>query len=307
MNLKGYGILPVLVLYMIFPLTFSIGKAGMIYCPSTFFIALRMTLSGLIMLGIHGWSNRGKWSYNSSDMLLLLQGGFFGIYLTYVPEFWALQYLSVAKSALLFVLAPFFTALFAYLHNLEIFSYKKIVGLAIGLMGFVPMLLVDTAQEGSFKHVFALNLPEVVTIISVGCYAYSWVLVKRLINEQKYSTWFINGVMMTSGGIAAGVTSFFCDGWYKGIDPVVAWGPLMWYISLITIVGMICYFLYSHLLLNFSATMLSFFGFTEPFFAAFYGWVFLSETVSWIFFVSIAVVSSGLYLFYQDELKSQKG
>jgi drug/metabolite transporter (DMT)-like permease len=303
MNLKKYGILPVIILYMVFPLTFSIGKAGMMYAPSTSFIALRMILGGLFMLGVFAVNYTGKWKLDLTDAFLFFQAGLFGIYLTYVPEFWALRYLSVAKSALLFVLAPFFTALFSRIHGIETFSNKKILGLAIGMLGFIPIFIFNSGQEASFQSFFSLDLPEIVTIFSVACYAYSWIVIKRLINEKHYSGWLINGITMTFGGLAAGVTAFFFDGWYTGVSPITVWSSFLWYIFLITFVGIVCYFLYAHLLENFSATLVSFFGFTEPFFAALYGWIFLGETVSWIFFASLFIISAGLYMFYQEELR----
>jgi drug/metabolite transporter (DMT)-like permease len=59
------------------------------------------------------------------------------------------------------------------------------------------------------------------------------------------------------------------------------------------------------LLRRFTATFVSFAGFTTPLFTAILGWFFLGETVTMSFYLSTIVVFSGLYLFYQDEL--QKG
>jgi drug/metabolite transporter (DMT)-like permease len=303
MDLKKYGIAPVLLLYMVFPLTFSIGKAGMKFAPSTLFIAARMLLSGAVMFGVYTFFGRKKYKISYSDAFLLFKAALFGIYLTYIPEFWALQYMSVAKTAFLFVLAPFFTALFSRLHGMEEFSYQKIVGLTVGMLGFIPMFFVNTGQEAKFAHFMALDLPEAVTIFSVACYAYSWIIVKKLIKQKKYSMWFVNGTSMTLGGFGALITSFFYDGWMQNGIPITAFVPFVWYVFLIMIVGIICYCLYSVLLDDFSPTLISFFGFTEPFFAAFYGWLFLSETVSWTFFSSAFIVGFGLYLFYKEELK----
>ena len=303
MNLKKFGIAPLIFLYMVFPLTFSLSKMAMMYSPPTAFIALRMICTGLILLICFLMQHKGPYTFELNDARLFFKAGLFGIYLTYVPELWALQYLSVAKSAFLFVLAPFFTALFAHIYEKESFSRKKIIGLIIGLIGFIPMLIATTGQEENFKSFFSLNLPEVITILSVACYAYSWIPIKQLTNEKKYSPWFINGIAMLGGGLAAAATSFFCDGWYKGVCPITNWKALFWYILLVLFVGIFCYILYTYLLKSFSTTLVSFFCFTEPFFAAIYGWFFLGEVVSFWFFISIFIVSIGLYIFYQEELQ----
>ena len=50
-------------------------------------------------------------------------------------------------------------------------------------------------------------------------------------------------------------------------------------------------------------TILSFFGFFIPLFAAFFGWLWLGEEVSCAFYTTVGLVTIGLYLFYQEELK----
>ncbi|MFT6765333.1 MAG: drug/metabolite transporter (DMT)-like permease, partial [Alteromonas naphthalenivorans] len=237
MNLKKFGVIPLIILYMVFPLSFSLSKMGMLYAPSTTFIALRMVLSGLFFLVCFAIQHKGRFTLTFVDYRLFFKASFFGIYLTYVPELWALQYLSVAKSAFLFVLAPFFTALFTHIYEKEIFSNKKIIGLMIGLVGFIPILIATTSTEETFKSFSFLNLPEIITILSVACYAYSWIPIKQLMNDKKYSPWLINGVAMLGGGIGATVTAFFCDGWYTGVSPVTNWTALSWYLFLILLVG----------------------------------------------------------------------
>ncbi len=303
MNLKRFGITPLILLYMVFPLMFSLSKMAMNYTPPTTFIALRMISAGLVLLVCFLLQHKERYTIIWEDARLFFKASLFGIYLTYVPELWALQYLSVAKSAFLFVLAPFFTALFAHLYEKESFSFKKIIGLIVGLIGFIPMLIATTGQEETFKSFFSLNLPEVITILSVAFYAYSWIPIKQLMNEKKYSPWLINGITMLGGGLGAAATSFFCDGWYKGVCPITDWKAVSFYVLLTLFVGVFCYILYTYLLKSFSTTLVSFFCFTEPFFAAFYGWFFLGEKVSYWFFISIFIVSIGLYIFYQEELQ----
>lgn len=122
MNLKQFGVAPLILLYMVFPLSFSVSKMAMMYATPTAFIALRMISTGLFLLVCFMFQHKGRYTFIFDDVHLFFKASLFGIYLTYVPELWALQYLSVAKSAFLFVLAPFFTALFSYLYEKESFS-----------------------------------------------------------------------------------------------------------------------------------------------------------------------------------------
>ena len=63
------------------------------------------------------------------------------------------------------------------------------------------------------------------------------------------------------------------------------------------------YLLYTMMLKKYTATFLSFAGFIQPLCAAILGWFFLGEYVTYTFFLSAILVFSGLYLFYQEELK----
>lgn len=298
---KQFGVLPVLFLHMIFPLIFSIGKIGMQYAPFSFFISLRALSCGLVSLLVYALFINNKKSIARAHIPLFLQAGLFGIYLTFIPEFWSLQYLSVGKVAFLFVLAPFFTALFARILGLEIFSWQKIIGLIIGLLGFIPVLISKTGDEGSFSEFLSFDLPELTLIFAVACYAYSWIVIKKLIHKEDYSPWLVSGFSMVSGGTAALITSFFYDGWYQGICPVTHWWPLLGSIGALMSIAITCFVLYIYLLREYSATLISFFGFTRSFFGALYGWLFFRETISWIYIPSILVVSLGLYLFSKDE------
>jgi drug/metabolite transporter (DMT)-like permease len=145
---------------------------------------------------------------------------------------------------------------------------------------------------------------ELVVIFSVGCYSYGWFSVQTLIKERNYSSTLINGMRMLIGGILCAIGSFFIDPWSGGLPLVTNWVWYGWYIFLISCVGIFCYTLYANLLKYYSITFVAFAGFTEPLFAAFYAWILLGETVSWIFFVATVIVGIGLYQFYQEELQT---
>ena len=76
---------------------------------------------------------------------------------------------------------------------------------------------------------------------------------------------------------------------------------MIYSLSLILIANIICYNLYGYLLSRYSPTFLSFAGFMTPLFAAFLGWLFLGEQVTWHFFATIGFVILGLYLFHEKK------
>jgi drug/metabolite transporter (DMT)-like permease len=85
--------------------------------------------------------------------------------------------------------------------------------------------------------------------------------------------------------------------------PVTEFVPFLECAFLLIIVSnLICYNLYGALLRKYTATFMSFAGFSTPLFTAFFGWLFLGETVSFSFYLSAVIVFAGLILFNQEEL-----
>jgi drug/metabolite transporter (DMT)-like permease len=146
---------------------------------------------------------------------------------------------------------------------------------------------------------------------------------RTLVKDERYLPMFANGIAMLGGGLLALPTSLVFEGIPTLTIPATSkqggfiFGHLLYYttpyiasigtcvilgISLILIANVIGYNLQSFLLRTYTATFLSFAGFITPLFAAFYGWLFLGELVSWDFFATIMIVFIGLYLFYRQEL-----
>lgn len=67
--------------------------------------------------------------------------------------------------------------------------------------------------------------------------------------------------------------------------------------------NIIGYNLQAILVKKYTYTLISFSGLMSPLFAALISWLFLGESVSWIFFLSAAIVFVGLCIFYQEELR----
>lgn len=303
MEFRQFGIWPLLLMYIIFPVTYSLSKMATFYIPPVAFIALRMIPAGLAMLGLYFRKNKVSLKIDFTDTMLFTKAAFFGIYLTYTLELWALQYLSISQSAFMFILTVICALVFAYFFENEIFTPKKKAGLFVGLLGFLPIFLVEKQTLPHLRGFFVLGIPELTTIISMICYVYSWIPMKQLLNEKNYSPLLVNGIIMTGGGIAAAFTSFFIDGWSIKNNFSFDNVPYIFTcLGVILFVEFVSYVLYSHLLRHFSISLIALFGFIEPFFASLYGHFFLQESISVVLIPSLVIVSLGLYIFSSDEL-----
>ena len=311
----------IIILYMLFASTFTIGKAALVYTTPIFFIGTRMLIGGVLLLVYQYFFNKKHWRLSRDDIGLLAQISFFQYFAAFVLEFWALQWISSGKTALIWNLSPFITAIISFIILGEIFTKKKFLGLIVGFVGFLPILMTSAPSEkvpGSFLW---FSLPEFVLLGAVVCASYGWIVLKKA-QDRGYTTVMINSLTMTAAGIAAFITSFIVEGAPQIIPPTSCYatkipslcnlfGPywasvalfVFYTAALIVIANVICFNLYGYLLNFYSTTFLSFAGFITPLFAAFFGWIFLGEKIGLPFMVTVVIVFCGLMLFYQEELK----
>lgn len=288
----------IVFLYALCASTFTICKALLAFAKPFFFIGVRMFVAGALLLAYSYWKNRSAFSIDKKDRWNFVQIVLFHVYFAYILDLWSLQYITSSKSSFLYNVSPFLAALFSYFYFSEKMTVKKWIGLLIGFSGFLPEMFFNTSSSSSFW----LSMPELVLLGAVTSGVYGWIMLRKLVKDGHYSPTMVNGVGMVGGGLLALVTSFFVEGWQ--VSPVFQWWPFIQLTALIILVGNILFYnFYGFLLKKYTATFLSFAGFTTPLFAALFGWLFLGELVNWTFFLSIFVVCIGLYIFYQEELK----
>jgi drug/metabolite transporter (DMT)-like permease len=310
----------IFLVYLLLASTFTLGKAVLSYLDPIFFIALRMTVAGSLLLGYLAFCKRDKLVFCKKDWPLFAQIILFHVYFSYVCEFWALQYVTSSKTCLLFNLSPFFTALYSYFLFGERLSAQKWTGLFIGFSGMLFVLTACAPLEELVGHLSFFSIPELVLLGAVASGAYGWIVMSKLL-ARDYSHILVNGIGMLVGGIMAFITSFIYEGlpqlhipeqsqflesffsqylsnYTSSILSCVTYSAL-----LILIGNIIVYNLYGYLLRRHSPTLLSFAGFTTPLFAALLGWLFLGETISWQFLGSTVLTFIGLYLFCRKTYK----
>jgi drug/metabolite transporter (DMT)-like permease len=307
----------VLLLYVLFASTFTLGKLALNYCQPIFFIAIRMLLGGFLLLGYEYAFNRAKFKLQRDDYYRYLKLILFHIFFAFNLEFWALQYVSGAKACLIYNLSPFITALYAYHILKERLHKQQIVGLMIGFAGFLPILLACAPSEELVGSLGNISFPELALLGAVISSAFGWIIFKDFM-QKGYSFVLVNGIAMLGGGLLSlmaslcfeyrpyfkwPITQDWLSSWishtFNFYNPVVFF--LIYASLLILIANIICYNLYGYLLKKYSATFLSFAGFTCPLFAALYDWLFIGQLIGAPFIISFMIICMGLYIFYLYE------
>jgi drug/metabolite transporter (DMT)-like permease len=293
----------VILLYALFASVFTIGKTGLEYAQPLFFVGSRMLLAGILLLTYEFFYKRQEFKFKKKDFWRVFRLALFAIYLTNVFEFWGLKYLTSFKTCFIYSLSPFASALLAYFMFDDKLSLKKWLGLFVGCLGFLPILINESSTEELTGHIGFLSWAEVAVIIAAFSSVYGWSLLKQLVNENGYAPSMANGLSMAFGGIMALIHSSIVEEWDP--IPVTKVAPFLdCMLMLILISNLVCYNLYGYLLQRYSVTFVSFAGFVTPFFTALFGWYYLGEEVTWPFYLSAVIVFIGLFMFNQEELRS---
>jgi len=288
------------IMCVLFGSTFIFGSIAMQNAEPIFFIAIRMLISGSLMLGYLLLSRNSCKIHRKDIKLFLLLGGVH-ILIPYVGEFWALQYISAAKTSLIWSLSPFVTAIFAWFMFEEKMTPLKLVGMVIGFLGFIPIIMYQGTQESGLATLYNFSTADLALVIAVVSAAFAWSSFKKLMHKG-YRPLLINGWAMLIGGLYALILSPFFESWSP--VPVRNWPVVLGCLAMLVIVGgFVCYNLYGYLLKKYTVTFLAFAGGFIPFCTAGFQWLLLGQPVSVAFLISIIIISSGLYIFYKEELR----
>jgi len=294
----------IFLMQALFALTFPIGKKLLMYVPPAISTGIRFIIAGICFLGwtwytegVDALSAYAQRVYQEKIKWLMVIGCY--VYFAYLPEAWALQYMSAFKANLLWSTLPFISAFFEYILYGMVLRAQQWLGMFIGMCGALMIVMSHESSEVALASSVGMWLPEIALTISVGATAYAWFMIKDL-SSAGYSMSWINGAAMLSGGIASVLTGIGyehipmdCSAWFYGMALIM---------GLVIISNITAYTIYGFLLQTCSITFLSFSGFLCPIFGAFFCTVFCHDPLPLVYVYALVGILSGLYLFYREEL-----
>lgn len=291
----------VVLLYAILGFTITLSKILLAYASPVFLVGTRMLIAGLCLSG-YIYAKRGlRINVPFQNWVLILQFTVFGILIPHIARTWCLQHLPTVKTALLFNLAPFFSAIFAYFLLKEKLTLMQVTGLLIGCAGLIPLF----ARQGVAFAMWDMtgHFYEIILLIAVASLSYALIVMQQLVRHQGCSPVLANGLSMLLGGIFACNAAIFTE-------PILVKKDLPIFLGLlalnIIVSNFLCANLQAWLLKKHSPTFLSFASFLSPLFAAIFSRVLLNENVSANTFIAFILVLSGLGMYFYDGLRVKK-
>ena len=287
--------------YAILAATFTIAKKALSFSPPFFLIMSRFLVAGFFLGLFSLLRTTIFWKKVWHDRWLFAGVGLFHAYLAFIPEFWALQYVTSAKTSIIYAMTPFVAALLSYFFYDERLKFRQWLGMCIGILGLMPLIVLQ-AEPTTLAQIFSLSAPEAVLFGAMMSACYAWFIITKLMRNG-HSIIFINGVAMGLGGLLSIPTVLFAEP--NALEMVSSWYDFSVWLGLLVIIShFVSYNLYSWLLQRYSITFMTFCGFMCPLFSTLFGAWFLGEVITWHYWVSLIGITTGLALF--STIKTQK-
>ncbi len=269
---------------LLWSFAFVAGKIGVTDCPPLILLAGRFTLGGIVILGASAFRRDG-WQLGWREVAIFAILGVANNALYLGLGYTGLKSVSAGLGGLIVSANPVFTAPLAALLLGETLTWRKVLGLLLGIAGVGLIVEHRMAVGTDSLHGILFTLASLASIVA------GTILFKLL--APKGSLWIGNGIQNLAAGIVLTPIAFtFAD--VSEIVPslrlVLAFGFLVFGGSILA------YFIWFHLLKVCGATAASAYHFLMPPLGMLFAWLVLGEHVAFRDMLGIVPVALGIYL-----------
>jgi drug/metabolite transporter (DMT)-like permease len=256
------------VFCLLWSFAFVAGKTGVTYCPPLILLAGRFLLAGLLIFGISAL-RRDAWSLSWRDVGVFAVLGVANNALYLGLGYTGLQTVSAGLGGLIVSANPIFTAMLAAMFLGETLTWRKVMGLLLGIIGVALIVWHRIAVGTDSLHGIMFTLASLASIVA------GTILFKLL--APKGDLWLGNGVQNLAGGLA--VTPFALT--FSSLHDIVPNLQLLGAFAFLVLGGSIlAYLLWFHLLKTCGATVASAYHFLMPPLGMLFAWMVLGEHVA---------------------------
>jgi drug/metabolite transporter (DMT)-like permease len=284
--------LPLLVLVALFCLiwssAFAVSKVALADAPPLLLLTVRFLIAGLVVSAITAWRG-ADWRLRPRDFASLIVIGIANNAVYLGLNYVGMRSVSSGVTALIASANPVLTSLLAALVLGELLSWRKAIGLALGVGGVA--YVVDSRIAGGAESLIGILF---VTGGLVSLVA-GTILFKRL--APKSGLLVGNAVQNLAAGAA--IAPFALAN--ESLGEIVPTWRLAGALLYLALLGSVCaYLIWLHLITVAGAAAASSFHFMMPPLGLAFGWLVLGEHATLTDFVGIVPVALGIYLVTQQ-------
>ncbi|MDE2603988.1 MAG: DMT family transporter [Bradyrhizobium sp.] len=269
---------------LLWSFAFVAGKIGVTYCPPLILLTARFSLAGILILGLSalrgeawqfGWRETAKFAVlGVANNALYLGLGYTG-----------LQTVSAGLGGLIVSANPVFTAILAALLLGEQLTWRKVVGLLLGILGVGAIVWHRISSGTDSLHGILFTLASLASIVA------GTILFKLF--APRGSLWIGNGIQNLAGGLALLPFALM----FSSVSEVVPNMRLLGAFAFLVLGGSIlAYLLWFHLLKTCGATAASAYHFLMPPLGMLFAFLVLGEHIEARDLLGIVPVALGIYL-----------
>ena len=263
---------------------YAVAKLGMQDCPPLLMLTARFMLAGIIMLGAAAATGVSL-RMSRRDLLLFAALGIAN-QAAYLGIGWVgLKTISAGLSALVISANPVLTAVLAAAFLGERMTWRKALGLVLGVGGVA--FVVQSRIAGGLEHGEGI----VFTLMALVSLVIGTILFKRF--APSGGLWVGNGVQSLAAGFAILPFAFTFE---SLSDVVPTWRLAAAIAFLVLLVSVFAYLIWFKLIEHSGATAASSYHFLMPPLGMLFGWWLLGEHVSVVDLAGIVPVAFGIYL-----------
>jgi drug/metabolite transporter (DMT)-like permease len=270
---------------LLWSFAFVAGKIGVTDCPPLILLAARFSLAGVLILGITALRGEAWSSLTWRDAAIFAILGVANNALYLGLGYTGLQTVSAGLGGLIVSANPVFTAVLAAAFLNEALTWRKVMGLLLGIagVGFIVWHRMSVGTDDWHGILF--------TLASLASIVVGTILFKVL--APKGSLWVGNGVQNLSAGIVLLPFAFTLS----SVGDIVPSARLVGAFAFLVLGGSIlAYLLWFHLLKVCGATAASAYHFLMPPLGMLFAFLVLGEHVEFRDLLGIIPVALGIYL-----------
>jgi len=269
---------------LLWSFAFVAGKIGVTDCPPLILLAARFSLAGVLILGASAFRRDG-WQLSWREIAIFAILGVANNALYLGLGYTGLKSVSAGLGGLIVSANPVFTAAFAAIFLGEMLTWRKVLGLLLGIAG-VGFIVWHRMEVGT-DSLEGIGY----TLASLASIVLGTILFKLF--APKGSLWIGNGIQNLAAGIVlAPIALTFADVGHI-VPSARLFGAFAFLVLGTSIFG---YFLWFHLLKVCGATAASAYHFLMPPLGMLFAWLVLGEHVAFRDMLGIAPVALGIYL-----------
>lgn len=269
---------------LLWSFAFVAGKIGVTDCPPLILLTARFSLAGILILGI-SWLRRDQWDLTWRDAAVFAVLGVANNALYLGLGYTGLKTVSAGLGGLIVSANPVFTAILASMLIGEVLTWRKVIGLLLGITG-VTFIVWHRMKVGTDDpHGILFTLASLASLVA------GTILFKLL--APKGSLWIGNGIQNIAGGLAVMPFAFTLS----SIGDIVPSMRLAGAFAFLVLGGSILgYLIWFHLLKVCGATAASAYHFLMPPLGMLFAFLVLGEHVEFRDLLGIIPVALGIYL-----------